>query len=229
MSLLDRILKNRKAKKDPFKNAPAFKQMVQDLQNELIARLEKILPVITPALPAGNETSNDDQPVAYPINFDKELSINMAMLQDTGSELLLNKHILIGKESLSPDKIVTKAFGNLFRLIENSMSISMVTKDIGRLSGCNGYESSLVLINEIWKLVRDNLNTGEIVFGIPSQDTFIFTAAGNKDAIGQLESMIREHYDDPSTANRISRQLYITHENGVSEIFRNLTPEIPSR
>jgi len=229
MSLLDRLFR----KKDPFKDVPAFKQIMVNVKMEEKAFLEKmgkILPVITPGNPADIEIiSSEDQkqqlpegslPVSYPVNFDKDLSINLGIEEGANYDMLLNRQIVIAKDKVTPDQMVGKAFANLFKQIEDKISISMITDEIGMLSGCNNLESSLVLVNEIWKLIKDKIQADEIVFGIPANDAFIFTAAGKDDAIKQLDQKVKEIFNDEGHPKKISRKLYLFQKDGTTKIFR---------
>lgn len=229
MRLLDQFF----SKKDPFKNVPAFKQIMVNVKMEekaFLEKMEKILPVITPGNPADTEIiSTEDQkqhlqesslPVSYPVNFDKDLSINLGIEEGTNYEMLLNRQIVIAKDKITPDQLVGKAFANLFKQIEDKISISMITDEIGMLSGCNNLESSLVLVNEIWKLIRDKIRADEIIFGIPASDEFIFTAAGKDDTIKQLDKKVKEIFNDEGHPKKISRKLYIFQKDGTTKIFR---------
>lgn len=234
MSFFSKILKKGDKSNDVFKNSPALQQMMKDLErdeNEFIERLEKIMPVIIFNSPAEGGPGSSDGcehkpsestlPVVFPINFDDDLSISLRVYNGTQSEVLLNRHIIIAKDKITPDQMVSKAFGNLFKQIEKSINISMITEEMGMLSGCNGFESSLVLVNEIWKLIRENLKTDEILFGIPARDLFIFTAAGSSENVERLDARVRELYADSSHPEKITDRLYVMHKDGKSEIYKS--------
>lgn len=233
MSLLKRFIKTREKDEERYKNAPAFRQMMKDLEmeeTEFIARFEKILPEINVFNPLSGDimsSENKDktgsrgyEPLSYPVNFDENLCIRLRADYDTHSELLLERHIEVAKEKVSPDQLVGKSYSNLFKLIENNISISMLTDDIGMLSNCNSHESALVLINEIWKLIRDRLRSDEVVFGIPAQDIFIFAAADRSEAVEQLEVKVKEYYNDPDRIGKLTSRLYIMRKEGNTEVFR---------
>jgi hypothetical protein len=225
MSILKRLIKRGNKNDDPYKNAPAFKQMMLELEkeeNEFIERLEKILPLIKSNVNAEVETQTPEglQALSFPINFDDNLSINLGIYQEKHYDILLKRHIEVAKDKITPDKLVSKAFGNLFKLIEDSISVSMITEDIGMLTGCNGLESSLVLVNEIWDLIRVSVNSDDIVFGIPAQDLFIFGAAGRSETVGQLDVKVKEYYNDQAHPVKISNKLFVINKEGKSEIFR---------
>jgi hypothetical protein len=225
MSILKRLIKRGNKNDDPYKSAPAFKQMMLELEkeeNEFIERLEKILPIITYNVPADDVPKLPEslQALAFPINFDDELSINLAIFQEKHYDILLQRHIEVAKDKVTPDKLVSKAFGNLFKLIEDTISVTMISEDMGMLTGCNGLESSLVLVNEIWELIRTSVGGDKIVFGIPARDIFIFAAADKCEAVGQLDVKVKEYFNDQAHPVKISRRLYAKHKDGESEIFR---------
>ncbi|HNW56588.1 MAG TPA: hypothetical protein PLR88_03750 [Bacteroidales bacterium] len=228
MSILDRFFR----KKDPFKDVPAFKQIMVNVKMEekaFLERIEKILPVISckksqsedvgTADDQARQVSEGSQPISYPVNFDEDLSIYLEIVDGSQCEMLLNKQIIIAKDKVSPDQLVGKAFANLFKQIEDKISISMQSEDIGILSGCNNHESSLVLVNEVWKLIKDKIQSDEIVFGIPAKDVLIFTAADREEAVGQLNQKVKEIFNDETHPEKISSKLYILQKDGSTKIF----------
>ncbi len=218
---------------EALKKAPALHQMMKDMkreEEELLAHLERVLPVVVcnnpteenEVSPEGLEHRNAEstQPVSFPINFDDDLSINLCIDGHERSAMLLNRNVSIAHDKITPDQMVGKAYSNLFREIEKSISISMIDEKMGVVTGCNGFEASLVLINEIWKLVTDNVGSKEIVFGIPAHDYFIFTAAGNNDYVEVMREKIRIVSEDPNHAGKITDRLYIMHADGKTEIYQ---------
>lgn len=233
MSLFKRFIKTKEKDEERYKNAPAFRQMMKDLEmeeTEFIARFEKILPEINIFNPSSGDVMSSEnkdksgskgyEPLSYPVNFDEDLCIRLRADYGTHSELMLERHIEVAKEKLTPDQLVGKSFSNLFKQIEDNISISMITDDIGMLSGCNSHESSLVVINEIWKLISDRLTSDEVVFGIPAQDIFVFAAAGRSEAVEQLDMKVKDYYNDPDRINKLTPRLYVMRKEGNTEVFR---------
>jgi|WetSurMetagenome_2_1015567.scaffolds.fasta_scaffold67851_1 hypothetical protein len=230
MSFFKDFLKSKKNTKDPYENAPVFKQMMMDLkreENEFIERFEKIVPVIRfsqpdPEIISGGEAGHEPEsslPVSYPLDFDSDLSIFLGI--DTGEEYewLLNRQIVIVKDKISPDKMVSKAFGNLFREIEKKISVSMITDDMGMLENCNSLESGLVLINEVWCLARRFVRGDDLLFAIPARDVFIFTPAGDDEALKHFRKKVKEFIEDPAHPDKLSSKLYIKRKNGKTEVW----------
>ena len=234
MSLLKRLIKGKSYQEEELKKTPAFRKLVEEMQaeeNEFLERINKILPVINivhsepdnEKLPDDPEqqSSEGNLPVSFPVNFDNELSINLQMGNGADSEKLLNRHILVAKDKVTPDQLVSKAYGNLFRQIESTISISMITEEMGMLSNCKSHDASLVLVNEIWKLIRDHLHSDEIVFGIPAQDQFIFAAADSEEAVEQLTAKVNEYFSDSVRKNRLSPRLYLMRKDGSTGVFKS--------
>lgn len=232
MSILKRLIKGKSYQEEELKKTPAFSKLVEEMQaeeNEFLERIKRILPVINIVhSEPDNEKQPDDPkqqssegnlPVSFPVNFDNELSINLQMVNGDDFEMLLNRHIVVAKDKVTPDQLVSKAYGNLFREIEKTISITMITEEMGMLSNCKSHDASLVLVNEIWKLIRDHLHSDEIVFGIPAQDQFIFAAAGSKEAVEQLSEKVKEYSSDPACKNRLSPRLYLMRKDGTTGVF----------
>jgi hypothetical protein len=230
MSFFDNLFRGGRSKKDPYEKAPALKQMAEDLkkeEDEFIERFEKILPVlrvtqVDNGIFSGGEDGHvptGSLPVSYPIDFDDEINIFLGI--DTGDEYewLLNRHIEVASDRITPDKIVSKAFGNLFKQIEKNISVSMLTDETGILENCNFLESSLVLINEVWSLARRFVKGDDIIFAIPARDVFIFTRSGNEESLVNFRNLVRHYLDDPAHPDKLSSKLYVKHKNGKAEIM----------
>ncbi len=228
MSFLKDLFKGKKNKKDPYENAPAFRQMMMELEkeeNEFIERFEKILPVIRPN--PGEEASNTSdegdhksqnlQPVSFPLDFDPDFCIYLGVSHDGEYEWLLNRHIEVAKDKIDPDKLVSKAFGNLFQHIEKKIAVKMITDNIGMLDNCHSLESSLVLINEIWTLARKYVHSDDLIFAIPARDVFIFTCQGDEKTLELFREKVKSYYSDPAHPDKLSDKLYLKRKNGKTE------------
>jgi len=230
MSFLKNLFNAKKNKKDPYENAPAFKQMVMELEkeeNEFIERFEKILPVIRPIPEEESHNTSDEeahisqnlQPVSFPLDFDPDFSIYMGVSHDDEYEWLLNRHIEVAKDKIDPDKLVSKAFGNLFRHIEKKIAVKMITDNTGMLENCHSLESSLVLINEIWTLARKYVHSDDLIFAIPARDVFIFTCPGDEKTLELFREKVKGFYNDPSHPDKLSEKLYLKRKNGKTELL----------
>jgi len=230
MSFLGKIFKGTKEKKDPYENAPAFKRMVEELENEeneFVERFEKIVPVIRVSpedieIASGGEEGHlpdKSAPVSFPLDFEKDLSIFLGVDRGEEYEWLLNRQIEVVKDRIAPDKMVSKAFGNLFKQIEKNISVKILTEDIGILENCNSLESSLVLINEIWSLARRYVKSDDLLFAIPARDVFIFGRSGDEKTAELFIQKVKEFYNDPSHPDKLSKNIYIRRKNGSTEKF----------
>jgi hypothetical protein len=228
MGLFNKIFKSSRDKKDPYTNAPAFKQMMMELEkeeNEFIERFEKMVPVIRPNLKDEDIASADSeehkikssQPVSFPLDFDPDLSIFLGVENVNDYEWILNRQIEVAKDKIDPDKMVSKAFGNLFKIISSKIAVKMVTEDIGMIENCNSLESSLVVINEIWSLARKYVKGDDLIFAIPARDVFIFTRYGDDMALAQFREKLKEYGIDQSHPDKLSDKLYIKKKSGETE------------
>jgi len=228
MNFLKDLFAGKKSKKDPFENAPAFKQMMMELEkeeNEFIERFEKILPVIRPDQGGEPSSTSDEeghksqnlQPVSFPLDFDPDFRICLGVNRNNDYEWLLNRHIEVVKDKIDPDKLVSKAFGNLFRLIEKKIAVKMITDNIGMLENCHSLESSLVLINEIWTLARKYVHSDDLIFAIPARDVFMFTCPGDEKTLELFREKLQGFINDPSHPDKLSDKLYLKRKNGKTE------------
>lgn len=228
MSLLKNLFQGKKNKKDPYENAPAFKQMMMELEkeeNEFIERFEKILPVIRPSMKQETGINSDEdvnksisqQPVAFPLDFDPDFSIFLGVEGENEYQWLLNRQIEVAKDKLDADKMVSKAFGNLFRHIEKKIAVKMIADNIGMLENCHSLESSLVLINEIWTLAHKYVHSDDLVFAIPARDVLIFTQSGDDNSLQLFREKLKSIYNDPSHPEKLSDKLYLKKKNGKAE------------
>lgn len=230
MSLLGKIFKGTKEKKDPYENAPAFKKMVEELEkeeNEFVERFENVVPVIRVSpedseIASGGEDGHlpeKSAPLSFPLDFEKDLSIYLGVDRGEEYEWLLNRQIEVVKDRITPDKMVSKAFGNLFKQIEKKISVKILTEDIGMLENCNSLESSLVLINEIWSLARRYVKSDDLLFAIPARDVFIFGRYGDGKTTELFIKKAQEFYNDPSHPDKLNNTIYIRRKNGATEKF----------
>jgi uncharacterized protein YtpQ (UPF0354 family) len=77
------------------------------------------------------------------------------------------------------------------------------------------YESSLVLLDEIWKTRRIDVD-GDYVVAIPARDMLFVTGSKNHEAVTRLRAIAARDYRD--SAYRLSEDLFI-YRNGVFSRF----------
>jgi uncharacterized protein YtpQ (UPF0354 family) len=123
------------------------------------------------------------------------------------------------KDKLSINEIINKAYQNLLSKVKDNLAIQMLTEDIGILTGCDSLESSFVLVPEIWAHIKDSLQANEIVFGIPTQDVFIFCNSKLAHSVNEIDEKVKSLYNDPTTPKTISPNLYLKKEDGQIEIL----------
>ncbi len=217
---------------DPFKNSPIFKRMMEDMQKERDSfsdKFEKIFPILKPGRSMNQKIVTSDGiehdlpygslPVIQPLEFD-ELSIVFGIDQGTHFEWLQNKHIEVAKDKISIDDLVNKSYQNLIFKLNNKISMTMVNSDIGILNQCQGFESSLILYPDTWEIIVPKLNATDIIFGIPTQDVFIFVDSKKIESVKTLREKVADLYNNPAFQKKISPSLFIRRESGLIEKYR---------
>jgi len=189
--------------------------------------MDKILPVVKyGTLSSSTITISGEEyeipesalPVVFPVAFDT-LSIVFAV--DDGSHVrwLQNKDIEIAQGRLVIDDVLTKAYQNLFNKIKDTIGVTRINEHTGMLTNCLTYESSFFVTNEIWQYISQTLNTADIIFAIPTQDTFIFCDASSTTDISFIREKVNELFNDDSTVKKISSKLYLRQATGETSIY----------
>ena len=107
------------------------------------------------------------------------------------------------------EDLISKSYDNLLKIIRLTMRLEKLTESVGMFSGCQGFETSLIMINEIWDKIREVWNASEFVFGIPTQDVFLFAKSDDDEAVKLVKSKIDELYDNPDFQKKISNKLFM--------------------
>ena len=98
--------------------------------------------------------------------------------------------------------------------------MTMVNSDIGILNQCQGFESSLILYPDTWEIIVPKLNATDIIFGIPTQDVFIFVDSKKIESVKTLREKVADLYNNPAFQKKISPSLFIRRESGLIEKYR---------
>lgn len=214
-------------------NSTTFNQMVEEMQKER-EKFEIIFNSIHPIIKYGNdinktyvidgqeiELPNNSLPVILDINFDN-LSLIFGINKGSHYEWLQNKDIKEAIEmGITNEVLIKKSFENLLEDINNNggIEITMLGEKIGMLTNCKGMESSFILEKTIWDEIKNNLNTNEVLFGIPVQDVFIFCDKNSSQAIKMLIDQVAKLSDNPMMEKKISKNIYLRNANNSFEIF----------
>ena len=217
---------------DLLANAPIFKKMMEahDLEKK---EFDIILDLIHPIIKYGNESKKkfivdgkeielpySSLPVIIDLKFDN-LSLIFGIDKGTHYEWLQNKDIEKAREKGLDDNLLMKrAFENLLEKIslKGEIGISMIGDKIGMLTNCLGMESSFILNTTLWNDIRENLNTDEVLFGIPVQDVFIFCDKNSPEATKLLVENISNLTSNPNMQKKISKNVYLRTKQDKFEI-----------
>lgn len=215
--------------KDNLHNGDAHGKPENNQQAEQRFRdiMEKILPIVKYGTLSSrkvtiqgeeHEIPEQSLPVIFPIAFDT-LSIVFGI--DEGAQLtwLQNKDIEVAQGRLLLDDLLAKAYENLFRLVKDTISVTMINARAGMLTNCHALESSFFVTNEIWDHIRATLHTNDVIFAIPTQDIFIFCDAQSVEDITFIRGKINELFEDATVPKKISSKLYLKKESGETEIY----------
>jgi hypothetical protein len=192
-------------------------------------RMEKIVPIIKQGKgPVDKIVTSDGKehqlpkgsmPVLFPIPFDEDLSMMFGI--DVGShyEWFQYSHLAVVEDKVSVHDLLTKAYENLFKSIQQKLSIHMITNNMGMLTDGDRLESSLTLTGEVWNGIRTAIKADDLIFAIPTQDVFVFVRSDKPEDISLLKTKVNEIFTNPDYPKKLSSKLYLRKSTGEISVY----------
>ena len=128
---------------------------------------------------------------------------------DNGNQFVLLKNDFL--KILSIDQVHSLAIKNLITNAVKSILVHGDWNDIVMITCGNSLESSLILIDSIWK-AYDNYVEEDIIIAIPKKDLLILCDSANKEKIEKLKQISNKYFFDNKLGS-ITNRLFIRKNN----------------
>ena len=178
----------------------------------ILPRLKEVLKASptdqTPA--AGEKVLKNGDIIARP--FYNVISI--FYLEDAGEYYTYMENPRLRELHLDADALHHRALRDLEHFVERRLRVQSITNDVTMFVGCEGFESSLVLLPHV---LRANGFIDSIhAFAMPTRDTFVYGSKFSSETIDTIRRACGVAYTSALPSYRVSQSVFVFDRNRKS-------------
>jgi hypothetical protein len=140
--------------------------------------------------------------------------ISIFYLEEAGEQYSYIEKPRLRELRLDADALHRHALRDLEHFMAPRLRVETITKDVSMFVGCEGFESSLVLLPHV---LRANGFIDSIhAFAMPTRDTFVYGSKFSSETIDVIRRAISVAYTSTMPSHRVSRSVFVFDRNRKS-------------